>query len=144
MTRPRGSPPMPSAMSSPSDPVDTVSVSSPRSRLPSFITEPLPKARSIWLSAASSARLRSLFSSLFTTRNCAACDMPDLLLARRPRRRNEGDCTCFVPDCKPLDKALIRHVNTLYRSGLVQGLRQAPDGVARAPAFPTQQERSGQ
>jgi len=39
----------------------------PRSRLPNFITEPLPNARSIWLSAASRARLRSLFSGLFTT-----------------------------------------------------------------------------
>ena len=43
----------------PGEPVETASVARPRSRLPSFITEPLPKARSIWLSAASSARLRS-------------------------------------------------------------------------------------
>ena len=49
---------------------------SPRSRLPSFITEPLPKARSIWLSAASSARLRSDILFLANhpqSRLCHAC-----------------------------------------------------------------------
>jgi hypothetical protein len=53
---------MPSAMSRPSEPVETVSASI-TSRWPSFITEPLPNARSIWESAASSARFRSLPSS---------------------------------------------------------------------------------
>ena len=75
---------MPSAMSRPSEPVETASVARPRSRLPSFITEPLPKARSIWLSAASRARLRSLFSSLPTTRK-AACAMTCLpVISQRP------------------------------------------------------------
>src|SRR5215475_632640 len=42
-------------MSSPSEPVETVSISIERSFLPSFITEPLPNWRSIWDSAAASA-----------------------------------------------------------------------------------------
>src|SRR5262245_55130864 len=53
--RPFGRPPTPSAMSSPSDPDDTVSTSIERSFLPSFITEPLPNWRSIWESAAERA-----------------------------------------------------------------------------------------
>src|SRR5258708_35591329 len=52
---PRGRPPRPSAMSSPSDPDDIVSISIERSFLPSFITEPLPNWRSIWDSAAERA-----------------------------------------------------------------------------------------
>ncbi len=55
MTRPRGRPPTPSAMSSPSDPVEMVSISTGFSPLPSRMMEPLPKARSIWESAASNA-----------------------------------------------------------------------------------------
>src|SRR6478735_12680990 len=42
-------------MSSPSEPVDTVSTSIDLSFLPSRMIEPLPKLRSIWESAASSA-----------------------------------------------------------------------------------------
>src|SRR5215470_15257155 len=42
-------------MSSPSEPVEIVSISIAFSFLPSFMIEPLPKARSIWLSAASRA-----------------------------------------------------------------------------------------
>src|SRR5215475_9010565 len=55
MTRPRGRPPMPSAMSRPSEPVDTVSTSIDCMFLPSRMIEPLPKLRSIWESAASRA-----------------------------------------------------------------------------------------
>src|SRR6516162_2110517 len=55
MTRPRGSPPMPSAMSRPSEPVDTVSTSIDCMFLPSRMIEPLPKLRSICESAASRA-----------------------------------------------------------------------------------------
>src|SRR5215470_2179805 len=58
--RPFGRPPMPSAMSSPSDPDDTVSTSIERSFLPSFITLPLPNWRSIWDSAAERALLLSM------------------------------------------------------------------------------------
>src|SRR5579863_7714084 len=46
---------MPSAMSRPSEPVETVSISIDLSFLPSRMIEPLPKLRSIWDSAASSA-----------------------------------------------------------------------------------------
>src|ERR1044072_7410917 len=53
--RPLGRPPTPSAMSSPSEPEEIVSISIERSFLPSFITEPLPNCRSIWESAADSA-----------------------------------------------------------------------------------------
>src|SRR6478736_5994025 len=42
-------------MSRPSEPVETVSISMDLSFLPSFMIEPLPKARSIWVSAASRA-----------------------------------------------------------------------------------------
>src|ERR1700761_1342590 len=49
--RPFGKPPTPSAISSPSEPEETVSTSIERSFLPSFITEPLPNWRSIWESA---------------------------------------------------------------------------------------------
>src|SRR5215469_6353437 len=58
--RPLGRPPMPSAMSSPSEPEDTVSTSIERSFLPSFITLPLPNWRSIWDSAADRALLLSM------------------------------------------------------------------------------------
>src|SRR3954451_7206718 len=60
MTRPRGRPPTPSAMSSPSEPVDTVSISTGFWPLPSRMIDPLPKARSIWDSAASRAFVLSM------------------------------------------------------------------------------------
>src|SRR6516225_12004991 len=59
-TRPFGRPPTPSAMSSPSEPDETVSTSIERSFLPSFITEPLPNWRSICDSAADNALLLSM------------------------------------------------------------------------------------
>src|SRR5205085_7393121 len=46
---------MPSAMSRPSEPVETVSTSIDLLFLPSRMIEPLPKLRSIWDSAASRA-----------------------------------------------------------------------------------------
>src|ERR1700710_456328 len=58
--RPRGGPPTPSAMSSPSEPDEMVSTSIERSFLPSFITEPLPNCRSIWESAAARALVLSM------------------------------------------------------------------------------------
>src|SRR5262249_32337147 len=54
-TGPRGGPPIPSEMSRPSEPVETVSTSIDLSFLPSRMIEPLPKLRSIWESAASRA-----------------------------------------------------------------------------------------
>src|SRR5213079_2470986 len=59
-TRPRGKPPTPSAMSSPSEPEEMVSTYMERSFLPSFITEPLPNWRSIWESAADRALVLSM------------------------------------------------------------------------------------
>src|ERR1700743_1715875 len=59
-TRPFGRPPTPSAISSPSEPEETVSTSIERSFLPSFITEPLPNWRSIWESAADRALVLSM------------------------------------------------------------------------------------
>src|SRR4030081_2906661 len=59
-TRPRGRPPTPSAMSSPSEPEEMVSTSIERSFLPSLITEPLPNWRSIWESAADRALVLSM------------------------------------------------------------------------------------
>ncbi|CCG41325.1 exported hypothetical protein [Magnetospirillum molischianum DSM 120] len=47
--------------------------------------EPLPKARSIWLTAASSAFCLSIVS--LSTRRNAACDMAVLLLYPEPGRR---------------------------------------------------------
>jgi hypothetical protein len=61
-------------MSSPRLPVETVSISI-FSRLPSFIAEPLPNARSICASAASSAFCRSMrgdSNPLAMTLSCAA------------------------------------------------------------------------
>src|SRR5205823_6085512 len=65
---------MPSAMSRPKDPVDITSVSAAASRDPSFMIEPLPKARSICPSAASKARCLSI-ASLPKRRN-AVCIVP--------------------------------------------------------------------
>src|SRR5690606_456570 len=85
MMRPRGSPPMPSAMSSPSEPVEMASISTTCSFLPSRMMEPLPNERSIWLSAASSAFFLSVSS--LATRLTTFLDMSDFpLFHRRPSR----------------------------------------------------------
>src|SRR3954466_11607303 len=89
-------------MSSPSEPVDTVSISIDLSFLPSFMIEPLPKARSIWVSAASRALDLSM-DELSTTRSAAVISRSIWLTIRRsakcsPRAGNgrpEG-CTLFV------------------------------------------------
>src|SRR6202034_331164 len=62
MTRPRGMPPTPSAISSPNDPVGIESTSYVAPASPKRMTEPLPNCFSIWLSAAARAFLR--FSSM--------------------------------------------------------------------------------
>src|SRR5919106_1299638 len=74
--RPRGRPPTPSARSRPSEPVETVSISTARSRWPSFMTEPLPKARSICPIAASRARCRSPESRLREVASSAISPRP--------------------------------------------------------------------
>src|SRR5262245_47448878 len=68
MMRPRGSPPMPSAMSRPREPVDKASTSM-RSLAPSRMMEPLPCSFSIWARAASNAFCLSMLPPS-TTRSC--------------------------------------------------------------------------
>ena len=67
-------------MSSPRLPVEIVSISI-FSRLPSFIAEPLPNARSICASAASSAFCRSIAGSFQSAADYLElrCHVPDLL-----------------------------------------------------------------
>src|SRR4051794_23209690 len=95
---------MPSAISSPSDPVGTVSTSIVLLFLPSRMIEPLPKARSIWESAASSAFVLSMLLAPSTTRNVAGWAIATLLMAMILRADNAGcgaptprnQCTLFV------------------------------------------------
>src|ERR1017187_7673192 len=63
MTRPRGSPPTPSAASSEVDPVEMTETGTMASFDPRRRIEPLPNCFSIWLKASSKARERS-FSSM--------------------------------------------------------------------------------
>src|ERR1700722_4528020 len=93
--RPRGKPPMPSAMSRPSEPVEITSLSVAASREPSFMIEPLPNARSIWPSAASRAFCLSTVS-LSNRRNAVADISRTPLISQGPQGCNEGQCTCFV------------------------------------------------
>src|SRR6185503_799772 len=66
ITRPRGSPPTPSAISSPSDPVEIAGISTEASAPPSFMMAPFPYCFSIWDRARSSARFLSSFSAMCT------------------------------------------------------------------------------
>src|ERR1044071_764087 len=63
MTRPRGTPPIPRAISSPRDPEEITGKSFGIPASPSFIMAPLPNCRSIWLTARSSAFSR--FTSIY-------------------------------------------------------------------------------
>src|SRR6185295_11867642 len=63
-TRPRGSPPTPRAISSPSDPVEIAGISTGASAPPSFMMAPFPYCFSIWDRARSSARFLSSFSAM--------------------------------------------------------------------------------
>ena len=99
---------MPSAMSRPSEPVETTSISIDLSFLPSFMIEPLPKFRSIWDSAASSAldlslsieipsitrRLAEAIVSLLMT-GIRRSDKRAPLPALRPQSM-KSQCTLFV------------------------------------------------
>src|ERR1700704_492865 len=96
---------MPSAISSPSDPVGGVAASIVLLFLPSRMIEPLPKARSIWESAASSAFVLSIMLAPSTTRNVAGWAIATLLMAMILRAHNAGcdgapyprnQCTLFV------------------------------------------------
>jgi hypothetical protein len=97
MMRPRGKPPMPRAISSPSEPVEMTSESVAGSRAPSFMIDPLPKARSICPNAASSAFCLSIVS--FSTRRNAVFDIANSsFIGQRVLRRKSEDCTSFVPN----------------------------------------------
>src|SRR5262249_35963220 len=72
-TRPRGKPPMPSAMSSEIAPVGITSIGA-RTSSPSRITEPLPNWRSIWARAVS--RALSLSPPLLPGLSMPAMDTP--------------------------------------------------------------------
>src|ERR1043165_5623952 len=88
-------------MSSPSETVSTGSMSIDLSFLPSFMIEPLPKARSIWVSAASRALDLSMALEPSPTRK-AGWLMIALHLAcesgadKPPPDRPERQCTLFV------------------------------------------------
>src|SRR5688572_20372378 len=108
MNRPPGTPPTPSAMSSESAPVETASTGID-ALSPSFMTEPAPNSRSIWVIAALSAASFALasvwlaFASLsgvwgFAIFNCLSA-APDgqllvghghVLRARRPEQGTVG------------------------------------------------------
>src|SRR6478672_6617239 len=64
MTRPRGNPPTPSAISRPSDPVEIAGTSAGASASPSFMIAPFPYCFSIWDRARSNARFLSSFSAM--------------------------------------------------------------------------------
>src|SRR5271154_748672 len=76
---------MPSAISRPSEPVETTSMSIDLSFLPSRMIEPLPKLRSIWESAASRAFDLSIDDP--STRRSAA---PALMFRAPYGRDSEG------------------------------------------------------
>src|SRR5437016_13506031 len=87
-TRPRGNPPTPSAISSPSEPEEMVSTSIDRSFLPSRMIEPLPKLRSICESAASRALVLSMEEP--STRRSAAADIVPTPYDRDSEDRQRG------------------------------------------------------
>ena len=93
-TRPRGKPPMPSAMSRPSEPVETVSTSIDLSFLPSRMIEPLPKLRSIWESAASRAFDLSMEEP--STRRSAAVAIAPTPYDRNRKTDNERPETMYT------------------------------------------------
>src|SRR3989442_1318519 len=70
MTRPRGSPPVPSARSSPSEPDGMTGTSGGASVAPSFMMDPLPNCFSIWAIASSMARFFSSRSAIAFSFNC--------------------------------------------------------------------------
>src|SRR5258708_38809259 len=72
--RPRGTPPMPSARSRASAPVETASMSI-CGRSPIFMTEPFPNCSSIWLIAASIAFCLSICLSI-SVPSSSSCQSP--------------------------------------------------------------------
>src|SRR6266581_8992331 len=71
MTRPRGSPPVPSARSSPSEPDGMTGTSGGGASVsPNFMMDPLPNCFSIWAIASSMARFFSSRSAIAFSFNC--------------------------------------------------------------------------
>src|ERR1700721_1718782 len=108
ITRPRGRPPTPSAMSSPSEPVGIVAISTAFWFLPRRMIEPLPKARSICESAASRALVLST-KVPSTTRRLA--ELTALLLLSRSASSRQ-----ILPD-RPLgflEYTLCSHAQVLF------------------------------
>src|ERR1700681_2746359 len=93
---------MPSAISRPSEPVETVSTSRFLSLLPSRMIEPLPKLRSIWESAASRAFDLSM-DEPSTTRSA------DWAIAATPYDQDSVD-----RQCKPRSLARKNTVHLLF------------------------------
>src|SRR3981189_2779663 len=94
---------MPSAISRPSEPVETVSTSTFLSLLPSRMIEPLPKLRSLWESAASRAFDLSMDDEPSTTRSA------DWVIAAPPYDQDSVD-----RQCKPRPLARKSTVHLLF------------------------------
>src|SRR5216684_3710491 len=126
---------MPSAMSSPSEPVEITSMSEAGSREPSFMIEPLPKARSICPRAASNARCLSI-ESLSKRRN-AVCMIPLLpLFHTGPDRATRGETGLYMI-CSQLQRpkspvARNRLRGSLGDAGLADAAFDGGDDLARA------------
>src|SRR5688572_20311929 len=138
MTRPRGSPPIPSAISRPSEPVETDSLSTTLSRCPRRMIEPLPKARSICESAASNAlflSISSLSANLTTFSDIAVSplrsyrDDCQIFRSRAVMALVRGaEYTRFVLSVKKIDqnenkRNFYRYIRILVRRSLALGMR---------------------
>src|SRR3990167_622203 len=109
--RPLGRPPMPSAMSRLSEPVEIDSIST-TSRSPRRISEPLPNALSIWEIAASRAFFLST-PSVSTNRNAPlliACSLPN-----GPAPVNGGYVPLLFSFCKEVISLLLLTIPILFR-----------------------------
>src|SRR5260370_6731136 len=126
---------MPSAMSRPKEPVETTSTSVAASREPSFMIEPLPKARSICPRAASKARCLSI-ESLSKRRN-AVCMIPlPPLCHTGPGRATRGGMGLYMI-CSQLQRpkspvARNRRRGSLSDAGLADAAFDGGDDFARA------------
>src|SRR5215471_8031703 len=95
---------MPSAISRPSEPVETVSTSIDLSFLLSRMIEPLPKLRSIWVSAASRAFDLSIEEP--STRRSAAVDIASLLYMNVIRKADNAT----TPRCQSASRCTVHHL----------------------------------
>src|ERR1043165_2756364 len=95
-------------MSRPSEPVETVSISIDLSFLPSFMIEPLPNARSIWVSAASRAFDLSM-ELLSTTRSAAG-----LMITLHMAKDSGADKQAHLGRLPPLESTEDRSVHSLF------------------------------